>query len=60
MVTRSKRKALVFCGCNTKSDMIVCLRVFDGKKRHTYFCTPVQALENMMKYQFIWFNDSIE
>lgn len=59
MLTRSRRKALVYCGCNTKSDRLVSLRVFDGNKRSTFNCTCVQALELMLKYHFIWFDDIV-
>lgn len=57
MLTRSRRKALIFCGSNTKSDRIVSLRVLVNGKRTTYNCTCVQALELMLKYHFIWFDN---
>lgn len=56
-LTRSRRKALTFCGCNTKSDRVVSLRVQVGDKRITYNCTCVQALELMLKYHFVWFDN---
>ena len=59
MLTRSRRKALTYCGCNTKSDKIVSLRVLVGDKRTTYNCTCVQALELMLKYHFIWFDNVV-
>lgn len=57
MLTRSRRKALTYCGCNTKSDRIVSLRVKVGNKRTTYNCTCLYALELMLKYHFIWFDN---
>lgn len=58
MITRSKRKALVFCEANSlKDDLVVCIRVEDMYfKRHTYNCTPYQALNHMLLNKFIWFD----
>lgn len=57
-MTRSKRKAIIFCENNTLvDDMIVCVRVIlsDGK-RVTYNCSPGQALNHMLKSRFVWFD----
>ena len=59
MLTRSKRKALTFCGCNTKSDRLVSLRLQVVDKRSTYNCTCVEALDLMLKYHFIWFDSVV-
>ena len=56
-MTRSKRKALIFCENNTLADdMIVCVRVVQNGKRHTYICSPSQALNHMMFSEFVWFD----
>lgn len=56
MITRSKRKAYIFCEANsTNDDIVVSLRVEDSKgKRHTYLCTPFQVLNHLMNSRFIW------
>lgn len=58
MITRSKRKAFVFCEANTfQDDIVVCLRVQDlNGKKHTYNCTPYQALNHLLNTKFIWFD----
>lgn len=61
MITRSKRKAFIFCEANSNNDDIhVQLRVElpDGKKT-TYYCTPFQALNHMLSCKFIWFSPSV-
>lgn len=61
MITRSKRKAFIFCESNSQNDdihVLVRVKLPDGK-RTTYFCTPYQALNHMLKYNFIWFNSEI-
>lgn len=58
MITRSYRKAITFCESHTlDNEMVVCVRVQDqyGKK-HTYNCTPYQAIHHLMFSQFIWFD----
>ena len=57
MITRSYRKAVIFCECNsTRDDLIVCVRVIVDGKRTTYNCTPSQALNHMFFNQFVWFD----
>lgn len=56
-MTRSKRKAIIFCENNTLADdVIVCLRVIKNGKRYTFNCTPYQALNHMMFSKFVWFD----
>lgn len=58
MITRSKRKAIIYCENNTLvDDMTVCVRVSQNGIRHTYNCTPYEALNLMFVNQFVWFDN---
>lgn len=57
MITRSKRKAIIFCENNTLvEDSCVCVRIVENGKRKTYNCTPYHALNLMFVNQFVWFD----
>lgn len=62
MVTRSLRKAIVFCENNTENDFLtVSVRVLYHGRKYTYYCTPLQALETMLFRcdKFIWFRPEV-
>lgn len=57
MLTRSLRKAYIFLeSVSLKDDIYVNLRVNIHGKGHTYYCTPIQAINHMVcsDKDFVW------